>query len=59
MDSEVTKNYILLETVKRLKVLYRLKENPYLLVIILENPIFYKNRVMYIKTELVNLRIKR
>ena len=43
---------------ERLRVLYRLKENLYLLVIILENLIFYKNKVIYIKTELVELKIK-
>ena len=44
--------------IKKLKKLYILKENLYLLVIILGNLIFYKNGVIYIKTELVNLRIK-
>ena len=58
MDSKVIKNYILLAIVKRLKIPYKLKENLYLLVIILKNPIFYKNKVIYIKTESVELRIK-
>ena len=59
MDSEVTRNYILLAIVKRLGIFYRLKKSPYLLVIILGDPIFYKNRVIYIKTELIELRIKK
>ena len=58
VDSRVTQNYILLKTVKRLEIPYKLKKGLYLLVIILENLISYKNRVIYIKTELVKLRIK-
>ena len=58
MDSGVIKNYILLKTVKRLKIPYKLKISPYLLVIILGDLIFYKNKVIYIKTELIKLRIK-
>ena len=58
MDSGVTRNYILLIIIKRLKILYKLKENLYLLVIILENPISYKNRVIRIKIKLLELKIK-
>ena len=58
MDSEVIRNYILLAIVKRLKIPYKLKENPYLLVIILEDLISYRNKVIYIKTEPVELKIK-
>ena len=58
MNSKVIRNYILLIIIKRLKILYRLKKNLYLLVIILGDLIFYKNRVICIKTELVDLRIK-
>ena len=43
---------------EKLKIPYKLKENLYLLVIILENLIFYKNGVIYIKIELLELRIK-
>ena len=57
MDNKVTRNYILLKIVKKLKILYRLKKSLYPLVIILGNPIFYKNRVIYIKIKLVKLRI--
>ena len=53
------KNYILLAIVKRLKIPYKLKKNLYLLVIILRDLIFYKNRVIHIKTKLIELRIKR
>ena len=59
MDSGVIRNYILLIIVKRLRILYKLKENLYLLVIILGDPISYKNKVIYIKIKLLELRIKR
>ena len=58
MDSKAIKNYILLAIVKRLGIPYRLKENLYLLVTILKDPIFYKNGVIYIKIKLLKLRIK-
>ena len=58
MDSGVIKNYILLIIVKRLKIPYKLKKNLYLLVTILENLISYKNRVIYIKTKPLKLKIK-
>ena len=58
MDSRVIKNYILLTTAERLKILYKLKENLYLLVIILGDLIFYKNKVIRIKIKLVKLKIK-
>ena len=44
---------------ERLEISYRLKESLYLLIIILEDPIFYKNGVIYIKIKLIELRIKR
>ena len=43
---------------KKLKIFYKLKENLYLLATILRDLIFYKNKVIYIKTEPVELRIK-
>ena len=59
MDSGAIRNYILLAIIKKLKIPYRLKESLYLLVIILGDPIFYKNGVIYIKTKLLELRIKK
>ena len=59
MDSKVIRNYISLIIIEKLRIPYKLKENLYLLVIILEDLIFYKNRVICIKTELLELRIKR
>ena len=59
MDSGVIKNYILLGIVEKLKIFYKLKENLYLLIIILEDPIFYKNKIIYIKIKLLKLKIKK
>ena len=47
----MTKNYIIPETVERLKILYREKEYLYLLVIILKKPIIYKNSIINLKTK--------
>ena len=58
MDSRVIKNYILPTTAERLKIPYKLKKNLYLLITILENPISYKNKVICIKIELLELKIK-
>ena len=44
--------------VKRLEILYKLKENLYLLVTILGDPIFYKNGVIYIKIKPLELKIE-
>ena len=59
VNSKVIKNYMSSEIVKRLGILYKQKEYLYPLVIILGDLIFYKNEVIYIKTEPVDLRIKR
>ena len=59
MDSGAIRNYILLVIVERLKILYKLKENLYLLVTILRDPISYKNGVIYIKIKLLKLKIKK
>ena len=58
MDNKVIRNYILLAIAERLEILYRLKKSLYLLTIILENLIFYKNGVICIKIKLVELKIK-
>ena len=44
---------------KKLGIPYRQKERPYLLITILEDLISYKNSIIYIKTEPVELRIKK
>ena len=58
VNSRAIRNHILLVTVEKLKILYRLKKNLYLLIIILKDPIFYKNRAIHIKIEPLKLRIK-
>ena len=58
MDSGVIKNYISPTIVKRLGILCKLKKNLYLLVTILGDLIFYKNKVIYIKIEPLKLKIK-
>ena len=45
--------------VKKLKKIYKLKKSLYLLIIILGDLIFYKNRVIHIKIKLIGLRIKK
>ena len=58
MDSGIIRNHILPTIVKKLKILYKLKENLYPLITILGDLIFYKNRVIHIKIELLKLKIK-
>ena len=57
-NSRAIKNYILLRTVERLKIPYRQKKYLYSLVIILGDPISYKNGVIYLEMELIQLQIK-
>ena len=58
VNSGAIKNYILLKTAEKLKIFYKLEENPYLLVTILGDLISYRNRVIYIKIKPIKLRIK-
>ena len=58
MDNKAIRNYILPTTVEKLGVPYKPKKNLYLLVTILENLIFYRNRVIYIKIKPLELKIK-
>jgi len=46
VDSKVTRNHILLTVVKRMGLLYRDKENLYLLVTILGDPILYGDGII-------------
>ena len=46
MDSKIIRNYILLIAVKRIGLLYRDKENLYLLVIILGDLILYRDSII-------------
>jgi len=49
VDSGVIRNYILLAAVKRIGLLYRQKEYLYPLIIILGNPIAYREGIINLK----------
>ena len=51
VDSKATKNYIILKTIKRLKILYREKEYLYPLITILGELIIYKNGIINLEIE--------
>ena len=50
VDSKAIRNYILLAVVKRIGLLYRLKEYLYLLIIIFGDLIAYKGGIINLKT---------
>ena len=58
MDSGATRNHISLVTAERLEIPCKPKENPYLLVTISGDPISYRNGVIRIKTEPLELKIE-
>jgi hypothetical protein len=58
VDSRATKNYIAPSIVEWLGLLYRQKLEPYALVIILGDPVLYKDRIINLKTKLVKVSIK-
>jgi len=58
VDSKAIRNYILLRAIKRLGLLCRQKENLYPLVMILGDPIIYKDGMIYFETGLVELKLK-
>ena len=49
MDSKVTRNHIVPQTVEQLGILYREKEYLYLLVTILEEPVLYGDGIINLK----------
>ena len=49
---------MLLIAVKRIGIPYRQKEVPYLLIIILGNPITYRDGIIRLKTELISIKLK-
>ena len=53
VDSGVTRNHITLKVVEQLGILYKEKEKPYSLVIILGEPVLYKNSIINLKTGLI------
>ena len=50
MDSKVIRNYIAPKIVERLGILYKEKKYLYLLVIILEGLVLYKNGIINLET---------
>ena len=59
VDSRVTKNHITLKVVEQLGILHREKEKPYLLVIISGEPVLYKDSIINLETEPIQVDIKR
>jgi hypothetical protein len=59
VDSKVTKNYIIPYTVEWLGLLYKQKLKPYTLVIILRDPVLYKNKIINLETGPVEVSIKK
>ena len=53
MDSKVIRNYIVPKTVEWLGILYKEKEYLYPLVIILGEPVLYKDNIINLKTGLI------
>ena len=50
MNSGVTRNYIIPQTAEQLGILYRKKKHLYPLVIILGEPVLYKDGIINLKT---------
>ena len=44
--------------IKKMELFYRQKENPYLLITISGDLILYRNSIIHLKTELVEIKIK-
>jgi hypothetical protein len=59
VDSKVIKNHITPKVVKWLGLLYRQNLEPYALVTNLKDPVLYKDKIINLKTELVQVNIKR
>ena len=58
IDSRAIRNYILLVVVKRMGLPHKQKQNLYLLVTILGNPILYRDGMIHFKTKLIEIKIK-
>ena len=53
VDSKIIRNYIALKVVKQLRILYKEKKKPYLLVTILGELILYKDSIINLETRLI------
>ena len=58
MDSKVIRNYIIPQIVEQLGILYKKKEYLYLLVMILGEPVLYKNNIINLEIEPIQVNIK-
>jgi hypothetical protein len=59
VDNKIIRNYITPSIIKWLKLLYRQKLEPYTLVIILGDLVLYKDGIINLETELVQVNIKK
>ena len=53
VDSKVIRNYIIPKIVKQSKILYKKKQNLYLLVIVVEELVLYKDGIINFKIKLM------
>ena len=58
VDSKATRNHIILEVIEWLGIPYKKKKKPYLLIIILGELIPYKDGIINLETELIQIDIK-
>ena len=58
VDSKAIKNHILPKIIRQLRLPHRQKENLYPLVMISGDPITYKDRVIYLKIGLMELKLE-
>jgi hypothetical protein len=59
VDNKIIRNYITPSIIKWLKLPYRQKLEPYTLVIILGDLVLYKDGIINLETELVQVNIKK
>ena len=59
IDSKAMRNHIILKVVKQLGIPYKEKEKPYLLVTISGEPVLYRDSIINLETELIQVDIKR
>ena len=59
VDSGVIKNHIAPSIVEWLGMLYKQKLEPYTLVMILGDPVLYRDEIINLETRLVQVNIKR
>ena len=53
VDSKAIKNHIILKVVEQLRIPYKKKEKPYLLIIISGEPVLYRDSIINLEIELI------